>query len=249
MKPSKRVSVFVSVLAGGMVGWFVWLDLRTVPRELAHPSEFPLQPEGESLVFGEISQPQIVEEVKLAETSPPPTSGPTNRSTVSWKQVIPGLQWNAAPLSWERQISEVKARTSDPTSAAQAILGLLSYLPEEALETAVQEAMTMLPDEGWRRIALPLLLNPQTHGRVQSVLLADLMERPKTIFLPSLLDVAGTPAHPLADFALDDLRLFLGENFKLGDATIESVIHFRKETPEPAENSQTQKPIGATPVE
>jgi len=139
------------------------------------------------------------------------------------------LQFGKGPLPWEMQIKAVTAQAPDGTAAAKAILGLLAYLPEEALETAVEQAMNRLPDKTWRDVALPFLLNPQAHGRVLSALFADLMERPDEVSLPSLRQVAGMPSHPLEPFALDNLRLLLGEDFKLDAQNWEALLQARKD--------------------
>ena len=89
---------------------------------------------------------------------------------------------------------------------------MLPALPEEAMETAAREAITRLPDKEYAA-ARARLINPQTHGRVLSVLLEDLMERPDEITLPTLLSVARTPAHPLSGTARANLELLLGKNF------------------------------------
>ena len=152
----------------------------------------------------------------------------------------PKIALGSGPLGWELQLKEVKNKAADETSAAVAILRMLSYLPEEALETAVEQALEKLPDEAWAPTAGPFLANPASHVRVLSILFADLMERPQTVSLPALAGLAKNPSHPFASFALDNLRLFLGEDLNLADLPPNPAT-------EPKENPSFPKPNPEAP--
>jgi hypothetical protein len=112
---------------------------------------------------------------------------------------------------------------------------MLSYLPEEALETAVEQALEKLPDKAWAATAGPFLANPASHVRVLSVLFADLMDRPQAVSLPALAGLAQNPSHPFASFALDNLRLFLGEDLKPADLPLNMAT-------QPKENPNSPEP-------
>ena len=120
-----------------------------------------------------------------------------------------------SPL-WEQQLSTTIAKAPDRTSAARAVFNLLPLLPEEALESATEQALEKLPDSKYKTVALPILLNPQTHGRVLSILFADLMERPDPIALPTLLQLTKDSSHPFSPFAMENLQLLLGEDSEPG---------------------------------
>lgn len=149
----------------------------------------------------------------------------------------PKIAFSSGPLGWELQLKEARNKAVDGTSAAVAIFRMLSYLPEEALETAVEQALEKLPDKAWAATAGPFLANPASHVRVLSVLFADLMERPQAISLPALAGLAKDPSHPFTSFAFDNLRLFLGEDLKLADlpsnATLEQKGDANPSTPNP----------------
>jgi len=144
--------------------------------------------------------------------------------TIGGRSPLSQLNFSKGPLGWELQLKETISRAGAGTPAAKAILNLLAYLPEEALETATEQAMERLSNEDWRSAAQPILANAQTHGRVLSVLFADLMERPREVSLPVLSQLANHAVHPLASFALDNLKLFLGDDFKLQSASLEPVL-------------------------
>ncbi len=124
----------------------------------------------------------------------------------------PPIELSSSPLACEQQIAAAAARGRDARSRAREILTLLPRLPEEALPTAAEQAVEHLPDADYAATALPVIIDPHTHGSVLSTLFADLMERPDAITLPALLAIAQNPAHPFAPAALDNLRLLLRTN-------------------------------------
>ncbi len=126
----------------------------------------------------------------------------------------PRLDLARGPLPWEEKIGSVTGASDlNDTAKARRLIAMIPALPEQALATAAEEAVKLLPDADYNAVALPVVANPQTHGSVESVLFADLMERPDAITLPALLRIAQIPNHPYARFAHDNLDLLLGEDF------------------------------------
>ncbi len=113
-------------------------------------------------------------------------------------------------LEWERMLARIENAPGLSASARAAqTLGLLNgALPEEALEAATEQAVKWLSDAD-HGLSRPLLLNAATHGRVLSVLFADLMERPDAVRLPGLLAVSRVAGHAYAVPALENLQLLL----------------------------------------
>ncbi|MEI6714589.1 MAG: hypothetical protein WCO60_12605 [Verrucomicrobiota bacterium] len=146
-----------------------------------------------------IARPQF-QNASLTVTLPAPSHAPE----ISLRQGI---------LDWETQLAELGKSAPDPLSHARAVFALIPKLPDEALETAAERALAQLSSSDFRSVAAPVLLNASTHGRVLSVLFADLMERPPSTSLPLLLELAQHTQHAFAPFALDNLRLLLSENF------------------------------------
>ncbi len=153
----------------------------------------------------------------------------------------PKISFSSGPLGWELQLKEARTKAADGTSAAKAIFSMLSYLPEEALETAVEQALEKLPDKAWATTAGPVLANPNSHMQVLSVLFADLMERPKTVSLPALAGLAKDPSHPFTTFAFDNLKLFLGEDLKLAGPEIDAAIEANDNAKTPPSNPEPQQ--------
>jgi hypothetical protein len=115
-------------------------------------------------------------------------------------------------LFWEQQVESVeRAAHLGDAQKARRLLSLLPSLPEEALETATQSAVRCLRDSEYQP-ARVLLLNPKSHGRVLSVLFADLLERRDAVVLPALISIARTPGHPMGKAARDNLEFLVGKD-------------------------------------
>lgn len=115
-------------------------------------------------------------------------------------------------LFWEQQIETLeRAPQLGDGEKARQILALLPSFPEESFESATESAVRLLRDAEYAA-AKALLLNPRSHGRVLSVLFADLLGRRDGVVLPALIAIAKTPGHPLERAARDNLELLLGKN-------------------------------------
>lgn len=231
MKFSLAARLALFCLGGAFLFWalsgFEWRGVAVGPTRTA--------PEAAALLEGVNAAPAPLDALATGPTVEPVFAGQVPLAGEGGTLAAPNgatllqLQFGKGPLPWELQIKAAASRAPDGTAAAKAILGLLAYLPEAALESAVEQAMNRLPNNTWRDVALPFLLNPQAHGRVLSVLFADLMSRPDEVSLPSLRQVASVPLHPMGPFALDNLRLLLGEDFKLEAQNWEALLQARKD--------------------
>lgn len=144
----------------------------------------------------------------------PPDAFPSDETgVVEDVPMGPRLEFSRGKLAWEARIEAVTsaAELSDAAKAKR-LLEMIATLPEPAMETAATEAAQRVSDADYAAIALPVVTNPQTHGLVEGVLFADLMDRSPTIMLPALLKIARIPNHPYARYALDNLHLLTGED-------------------------------------
>jgi hypothetical protein len=124
----------------------------------------------------------------------------------------PGLE--RGPLPWEEKIESVLRDSSlGDTAKARRLLAMLPTLPEDGLAAAAEASVARVHDPDYNAVALPVVANPQTHGAAESVLFADLMERPDAIALPGLLRIAQIPEHPYAKNAMENLGLLLDADF------------------------------------
>lgn len=152
--------------------------------------------------------------MRAALQVPAETAGRAPAPVIPEPQLAPKLELQRGKLPWEEKIERVTGDASlSETGKARQLLAMIPALPEHGLTTAAEEAVKRVPDADYNALALPLVANPQTHGLVEGVLFADLMERPDTITLPALLRIAQTPNHSYAKYARDNLDLLLGEDF------------------------------------
>jgi|GEM_PF-4860106 len=231
MKSSPPLKIAGLCLFGAVFVWFVRVDFKGESKKGAVGEAA----KGEGLLVGELHSKGpagesravvggVAVEAGTARLEAWNQAAGLSAETIGGRNPMSQLNLSKGPLGWELQLKETIARAGAGTPAAKAILNLLAYLPEEALETATEQAMERLSNEDWRSAAQPILANAQTHGRVLSVLFADLMERPKEVSLPALSQLANHAVHPLASFALDNLKLLLGDDFKLQSASLEPVL-------------------------
>ena len=199
---NRRVMIIAGALGFVLAGFLVRRaavpteSLRTSPPNVAHAGDAVAENKGAAGVqseegtgndpAGQVEEPDVI--------------------------LAPPLELGTAKLAWELRLEEVIDSVElTEVHKARRLLAMIPSLPEEALDTAAQEAVARLPD-GDYAAAAGVLLNPNTHGTVFSVLFADLMERPDAITLPNLLAIARIPTHPYAPYALDNLDLLTGEN-------------------------------------
>lgn len=161
-----------------------------------------------------VAATDVAEQMRDAIRMPVDEETPASEPATPEPQLAPMLQLARGKLPWEETIKSVTgAGDLSETAKARRLLSLIPSLPENGLAAAAEEAVNRLPDADYNEVALPLVANPQTHGSVESVLFANLMERPDAIALPALLRIAQTPNHPYAKFAHENLDLLLGEDF------------------------------------
>lgn len=115
-------------------------------------------------------------------------------------------------LPWEAALLQIMKAPASHEEKSRALFALLPRMPEEALGTASEQAANWLRDRDYAAFATPLITDPHTHGSILSPLFADLMQRPDSIALPTLLQIARIPGHPFATPARDNLELLLGQH-------------------------------------
>jgi hypothetical protein len=155
---------------------------------------FPPRPAGDAAPAAVVQTPSIID---------PETEKP----------LIPPLPLQTGELAWESRIRSVLSREkATDTEKAVSLLQLLPGMPAEGAETCAEEAVKRLPDAEYRH-AQAAIVNPGTYGLALGVLFADLMERPDTVRLPTLVTIARNATHPYAGPAHDNLELLLGKDF------------------------------------
>jgi hypothetical protein len=133
---------------------------------------------------------------------------------------------------WEQRIDDVLTAKEDENVKVKKLLEIFPNLPEEGQVEAAQHLSNLLPDEQYPALA-NTLTNAHAPEAVLDVLMTDVLNRPNSIKLYTLLDVARTPEHPKAEEARDVLEVFTdkdcGSDWACWKAEID---RFRKENPD-----------------
>ena len=117
-----------------------------------------------------------------------------------------------APVDPQDVIADALASNSDPTAAGRELLEALPNLPEREKVEAVHHLTNLLADDDYAPLS-QLLADPQTPWAIQNLVMTDLLNRPNSIKLPALVEVARTPNHAKAFEAKEFLRPYLLEDF------------------------------------
>jgi hypothetical protein len=119
---------------------------------------------------------------------------------------------NVVP-EWENKIDEVlRNQAESGDEKAKRILAVFPQMPLEGQIEAAQHIVNLLSDEEYAQVR-PYVTNSATPPDVLDELISDLLNRPDSVKLPTLLDIARNPQHPEASDAKDILELYLEEDY------------------------------------
>jgi len=115
-------------------------------------------------------------------------------------------------LDWETRIDEILRDNSDVDDKARKLVTLFPQMPVEGQVEAAHHISNLLDDKDYPEFSR-YLTNSTTPEDVVDVLMSDVLNRPNSMKMPVLLDVASNPDHPQAPIALETLGLYLEEDY------------------------------------
>ncbi|HPC61184.1 MAG TPA: hypothetical protein PKX23_11025 [Verrucomicrobiota bacterium] len=136
---------------------------------------------------------------------PPPVAGAVPDAMTGGAGAVP-------QSNWEERIDAILGGEGEESVKARQMLELFPSLPTEGQVEAAQHLSNLLTDPDYAPLG-NYLTNAALAEPVLDVLIADLLNRPNSVKLPLLLEVARTESHPKAGEALEILQLFLEEDF------------------------------------
>ncbi len=140
---------------------------------------------------------------------PAPNTKPETAAT----ELIPATEGATGIVTnWEEKVDEILGAETDETNKVQRLFALFPHVPDDGKAEVAQHLSNLTADAAYASLA-ELLKNPALPDDTLDTLLADALNRPNSLKLPALLDVAQTPNHPKADEAKDILALFLDEDY------------------------------------
>lgn len=114
--------------------------------------------------------------------------------------------------AWEDELDEILGSSSPDDDKAKQMIELFPHLPADGQEEVAQHLSNLVPDSDFGLLG-SYLTNAALAENVLDVLLDDVLNRPNSLKLPALLEVARSPQHPKAAEAKDFLELFLEEDY------------------------------------
>jgi hypothetical protein len=147
------------------------------------------------------------------------SAGPVRKSTTP--AVVPAHPiTDAAPrgsatnavADWEGKIDDIFEKYEEDNQKVKHMLALFPQLPAEGQEEVAQHLVNLVADEEYTSINQFLTNNALTED-VLDVFFSDLLNRPNSTKLPTLVNVARDPKNPKSGEAREMLELFLDEDY------------------------------------
>jgi hypothetical protein len=126
---------------------------------------------------------------------------------------VPATAANPSVITnWEERLDAILEPEGAEADKAKKLLALFSHLPEEGQVEVVQHLSNLVADQDYEALG-KLLVDPTLPEDVLEQLMADILNRPNSLKLPLLVEVARNPQHPKAEDAKDLLELYLEEDY------------------------------------
>jgi hypothetical protein len=113
---------------------------------------------------------------------------------------------------WEDKLEAILDSNDDDSTKVKQLLAMFPRLPEDGQTEVAQHLSNLVEDKDYAPLG-KLLADAKLPETVLDVLVQDVLNRPNSLKLPSLLEVASNPQHPKAEEAKDLLELFLEEDY------------------------------------
>jgi hypothetical protein len=124
---------------------------------------------------------------------------------------VASVATNPVP-AWEDKLEEILGSASPDAEKARQMLVMFPTLPADGQEEVAQHLSNLVPDQDYGLLRT-YLTNAALPEDVLDVLLDDVLNRPNSLKLPGLLDIARSEQHPKAAEAKDFLELLLEEDY------------------------------------
>jgi hypothetical protein len=118
---------------------------------------------------------------------------------------------NAFMTNWEEKLDTILSSDKPDPDKAREMIDMFPKLSPEAQEEIAHHISNLTPDENYS--LGQFLTNSTLPEGVLDVFTEDVLNRPNSIKLPLLLDVAKDPNHPKASESKDILELFLENDY------------------------------------
>ena len=198
MSRESKLLILVGVIAGGVLAGIV---LSSRPGKAPEADEQGSNSEPNSLAAEETNGSALSSTRARGRASQNVSNeGPTEASGAD---IMSG---------WEDKVDEILGSNSADADKAKQMIEMFPTLPPAGKEEVVRHLTNLLPDPDYG-LMRGYLTNASLPENVLDVLLGDALNRPNSLKLPALLEVARDPQHPKAAEAKDFLHLFLEQDY------------------------------------
>lgn len=195
------IGIIAAIVAVGiLVGW--WGSSGPAPRVTAPVEPAPV---ATSPVANTPPTP-----IANGPAVPPAPVNPTSGAPVA--VVAPEAARADLITNWEDRVDDILSSDSEDTNKVQELFAMFPHLPEDGQVEVAQHLSNLVPDEDYAPLG-KLLEDAKLPDGVLDVLMSDVLNRPNSEKLPTLLDVAQNPDHSKAGEAKDLLELYLDEDY------------------------------------
>jgi hypothetical protein len=182
------------VLLGAVLGW---LAIRSPAGKTASPDDGP-QP----LEF----QPADSSPALVQHHPKPPQVGLANEVPT-----MPNITSDVI-TNWEEKLEEILSSAATEAEKAKQIMAIFGRLPQDGQVEAAQHLSNLVANQDYAPLGR-MLTNSALPDDVLDVLMSDVLNRPNSMKLPLLLDVARNDQHPKTGEARDLLELYLEQDY------------------------------------
>lgn len=166
-----------------------------------------------------LSRPKVILIPEITAAPPAETTPATNDSTF-FKSPVARVQkteeeTNVPPgeiiTDWEDRVSDILGAEKETADKRKALVEIFPRLPEAGQVEVAHHISNLTSDEDYGTLA-KIFLKPGINPEVADVLMLDAYNRPNSLRLPVMLEIARTPGHPKSAEALDMMQRILEDD-------------------------------------
>jgi len=228
------VGIIVVVVGIGIaVGWFGGSKPNTANHDQPNSGDAEQSTPGTNP-----NQTVLPKPIEIVKSKAPKHHAPgagSNSVTGAGASTQPGTSaanpTNGIP-DWEDKVDAILISEGEDADKAKKMMEMFPKLAPDAQEEVAHHLSNLTPDEEYTPLG-NLLTNSALPEAVLDVFMEDVLNRPNTVKLPLLLQVAQNPVHPGAQEAKDVLELFLEQDYGTDWATWQTKMQdWLKENPD-----------------
>jgi len=113
---------------------------------------------------------------------------------------------------WADKLDDILGSDGEESDKAKKLLAMFPHLPQDGQVEIAQHLSNLTADQDYAPLG-KLLKDSSLAEQVLDILIVDVLNRPNSLKLPALLEVARDPQHPKAGEAKDLMELYLEEDY------------------------------------